>query len=318
MYPRKGIHRFLNFFKVIILLKKLIKKNKNNQIVLFVRNEPIYLLACSFIKQKKMKLIFQTSFPHEIVSGHFIKRIIAKLMYKIGGTKVDSLLAISPKGLKRIQKILPHIQKGNFIPLLSDVLIEVDNFQLRGQDEKIRFIYIGDHSQPRKLEVVMRAIVKAYKKGLKAKFSFIGGKVEDINRLLNVNGVKKLKEEGLLIFSPRIPRKTIWKKLLSADVGLSLIPADEHYKEASPTKLSEYMAAGLAIVASNGIDLQEEFLKKSGAGVLCKWNEEAITDCLISIFEERSRLNVMKKKSHKYARDNLNYKEYVGVFKGLM
>ena len=318
LYPRRGVYRFLNFFKAVVLLQKLIKKNKNYEIVFFVRNEPIYLLACTFVKQKNMKLIFQNSFPHEKASGHFVKRAIAKWMYKIGGRKVDSLLTVSPKGLERIQNILPHVQKGAYIPLLADVVVTVDDFILKGGYGRVKFIYIGDHSQPRKLEVVLQAIVKASAKGLNAEFRFIGGKANDIERLRSVDGVQKLENDGVLEFVEKIPRDKIWDELMIADVGISFIPPDEHYVEASPTKLTECMGVGLAVVASYGIDLQEEFVQKSGGGVLCQWDEDAITDCIINICSDRDALIAMKKSGYFYVKEKLNYREYVGVFRELM
>lgn len=318
LYPRKGIYRFLNFFKAVILLQKLIKKSKNDEIVLFVRNEPIYLLACNFVKQKNMKLIFQNSFPHENVSGHFIKRTIAKWIYKIGGFRVDSLLTVSPKGLNRIQKILPNVKKGDYIPLLSDVSIEINNFELKGKEGKVKFIYVGDHSPPRKLEVVLKAIVKAQEKGLKADFKFVGGKKHDIERLRKIEGIEKLELNSTLIFVSKIPRENIWDELISADVGLCLIPPDEHYIEASPTKLTEYMGIGIAVLANYGICLQEEFVEKSGAGVLCEWNLDAIVESLNHICNNKGELKAMKQNGYQYVKDKLNYKEYISVFRKLL
>lgn len=318
LYPRQGIYRFLNFFKAVVLLKKLIKKNKNQEIVLFVRNEPIYLLACSFVKQKNMKLIFQNSFPHENVSGHFLKRTIAKWMYKIGGRKVDALLTVSPKGLSRMQNILPHVQKGNYIPLLADINLNIENFGLKGKDGKVKFIYIGDHSEPRKLEVILKAIVKAHEKGLIAEFRFIGGKSEQINKLKTIDGVNILEKKRVLEFIEKIPRDEIWNELIKSDVGISFIPPDEHYIEASPTKLAEYMGMGLAVVASYGIDLQEEFVQNSGAGILCYWNEDSIAECLASICSDANNLIAMKKSGYYYVKEKMNYREYVDVFRILM
>ena len=316
LYPRKNIYRFLNLFRIIKFLKKTIKKNNKYKIVLFVRNEPIYLIACCLIKQKKIKLIFQSSFPHENISGNVIKRMIAKYIFKVCKNKIDSLLAVSPKGLKRISKIFPGIKKIFFIPLLSDFFPSLKHHKIKKKN--VKFIYIGDHSHYRKLEVVLRAIVQAHDKGLKAKFKFIGGSSRDIKQLMFVNGVKRLKKKGVLIFSEKISRNKIWSELKVADVGLSLIPPDKHYIEASPTKLSEYMSAGLAIVASNGIDLQEQIIQSSKAGVLCDWNENRISDCLLNVCNDKNFINIMKKKGLIYAKKNLNYFKYVDVFKKLM
>jgi len=318
LYSRRGAYRFLNFFKAVYLLWILIKRNKTDEIVLFVRNDPIYLIACSLLKQKNMKLIFQSTFPHEEVSGSFIKRAIAKWLYKLGGVKVDSLLTVSPKGLERIQKILPHVRKGVAIPMLSEVSVDINDFTIKGKDGKVKFIYIGDHSQSRKLEVVLQAIVKANEKGLNAEFRFIGGKKNEIEKLRCVNGVESLENTGVLEFVKKIPRRDIWDELINSDVGLSLIPPDKHFLEASPTKLTESMGMGLAVVASYGIDLQEEFVEKSNGGLLCQWNKDAIAECLISICYDRHALIKMKKNAYEYATKKLNYKEYIEVLRELM
>ena len=221
LYSRKNIYRFLNFFKIIKFLKKTIKKDNKHKIILFVRNEPIYLIACSFVKQKKVKLIFQSSFPHEVVSGYFIKKMIAKIIFKICENKIDSLLAVSPKGLKRVSTLFPKIKDREFIPLLADFFPSLDHHKI--SKKKVKFIYIGSHTHHRKLDVVLRAIVKSYDKGLKAQFKFIGGDFSDIERLRGINGVKELQEKKNFIFIERIPRKKIWSELRTADIGLCLI-----------------------------------------------------------------------------------------------
>ena len=318
LYSRKGVYRFINFFKAIILLNNIFKKNKKNEIILFVRNEPIYLLACAFIKKKNFKLIFQSSFPHEEVANSFFKRLLARWFYKIAGRRVDSLLAVSPKGLERLKKLIPYAKKNNFIPLLSDENIKVNDFELKDQKKRIKVIYVGTHSKERKLEIVLKAITKAIDKGLSAEFKFIGGEAEDIKRLSNVDGVDQLKKKGIIKFFKKIPRENLWSEFVNVDIGLSLIPPDKHYKEASPTKLSEYMRAGIAVLASNGIDLQEEFIKQSGGGILCDWNEDVISDSLINISINRVELNIMKKKGYKYSIMNLNYRNYINSFRHLM
>jgi len=318
LYPRKGFYRLLNFIKIYFLLKKLIQKNIDKEIILFVRNDPIFLFACSFVKNKKIKLIFQSSFPHEKVSGNFLKRSIAKTIYKISRSRVNSILGVSPKGLKRLQDLMPEAQKANFIPLLSDQQTEINNFELNNKNGKIKFIYIGDHSYPRKLEIVLKAIVTSIEKGLLAEFKFIGGRIKDIERLSNIRGVEDLKKRKILRFIQKIPRENLWSIFQESDVGLSLIPPDKQYIEASPTKLTEYLRAGIAVLASNGVDLQEEFVKKSGGGILCNWSEKLISDALIDISKNKDSLIQMKNKGYRYSISHLSYKNYINTFRDLM
>ena len=106
LYPRKGICRFLNFIKAVCILNKLIERNKSKEIILFVRNEPIYLLACTFVKKKEIKIIFQSSFPHERALVNFFKRWVARWIYKIAGRRVDSLFAFDSTELSSSSRIL--------------------------------------------------------------------------------------------------------------------------------------------------------------------------------------------------------------------
>lgn len=318
LYPRKGILRLFNIIKIYVLMNKLLKKNIDKEIILFVRNDPIFLLSCTFVKNKKIKLIFQSSFPHENVSGNFLKRFIAKKIYKMSENRVNSLLAVSPKGLKRLQKLIPNAPKAEFIPLLSDQNTKINDYELDNLNQIIKFIYVGDHSSSRKLEVVLKAIVIAIENGLVAKFKFIGGYQKDIERLSNVNGVKNLIKKKILNFHKKIPREEMWYEFKISDIGLSLIPPDKHYIEASPTKLSEYMRAGIAVLASKGIELQEEFIKKSGGGVLCNWNEKIIARNLIDISINKDALIKMKKKGYRYSILNLSYQNYVSKFRKLI
>lgn len=318
LYPRKHFYRVLNFFKIIFLLKKLIKKNQKNQIVLFVRNDPIFLLACAFIKKKKSQLIFQSSFPHESVSGSFFKRFLAKMILKLSKRKVDGLLAVSPRGLARLKKLMPNVKKLKFIPLLSDQNNKVINFRDINKNEKIKFIYVGDHSKLRKLEIVLRAIILSINNGILAEFYFVGGDSKDILRLSKIPGVEELVNKRVLKFIQKIPRDRLKYWYANFDVGLSLIPPDNHYLEASPTKLTEYMGAGLAVIASKGIELQEEIVKKSKGGLLCDWTEGSIAENLINISVNKKELVKMRKNGNLYSRENLNYENYINVFRELI
>jgi glycosyltransferase involved in cell wall biosynthesis len=316
LFQRKGIFRFLNFFKVIYIVIFLVRKErkKGNNIVFFVRNDPIYLFAVSLMK-RKYKLIFQSSFPHEEVSGSFIKRIIAKSMYKLSSFNVDSLLAVSPKGLERIKKLFPKIKTGYYIPLLSNnSLISKDKkFDL---NKDLRFVYIGSHAKERKLEIIFKSIYNASKKiDIKFEFEFIGGSDFDLEILREKSYINELEDKKIIKFVSFIPRNKLIEKLETFDIGICLIPPDPHYLEASPTKLTEYMGEGLAILTNYGIELQEIFINESKGGVIVNWDIDEISNSIIHMCKNRKKINIMKIKSYNYSRENLTYKNYIKYLK---
>ncbi|MEX2411811.1 MAG: glycosyltransferase [Candidatus Paceibacterota bacterium] len=318
MYPRKNIFRFLNLFKAYFILKKLSSKYQNDRLIIFVRNEPIYLLASSIFKRNNMSLIFQNSFPHEEISGSKIKRYIAKFLYRLSAGSIDSLLAVSPKGLERLRNIFSNVDKGECIPLLSDNNLVINESDIKKEINIIKFVYIGDHSSLRKLDVVLRSIVNACKENIDAKFYFIGGKVNEIDKLRQIEGVEELIKKNKIEFIKRIPRDELWELLKEMDIGISLIPPDDHYIEASPTKLTEYMSLGLMTIGSSGIPLQEEFILNSKGGRLVKWDEKKITDIFLKVSNDKSKIVDMKYNSLRYAKNHLNYKNYTHIINKLL
>lgn len=320
LFKRSGIYRILNFFKSIytICIMRYKYSKKNLDVIFFVRNDPIYLLACSLFKKSNEKLIFQSSFPHENVSGNFLKRWIAKKIYQISSFGIDSILAVSPQGLVRVHNMFPKITKRAYIPLLSDQKKDIEINEFNANDV-INFVYIGSHSKERKINYILEAIYKAIiDENIKAKFHFIGAKKTEIDEFCKIDYINNLIKNEIIKFTEFIPRNDIWDILKQCDVGLCLIPPDPQYKEASPTKLTEYMGEGLAVLASYGIELQEEFVTKSNGGYLVEWDIEDIKKGIVYLSNHKEVVIKMKENAYLYAKNNLNYQYYIDSFLKLM
>jgi glycosyltransferase involved in cell wall biosynthesis len=64
--------------------------------------------------------------------------------------------------------------------------------------------------------------------------------------------VNRLQRAGRLVVLPYVPREEVAALIRGADVGLSLVlPVDVTHRLASPTKLFEYMQAGLPVIGSD-------------------------------------------------------------------
>lgn len=319
---RKGINRFLNIFTVIPLLHKIIKKHraKKHRIVLFVRNEPVYLLAAKILRKSFDKLIYQQSFPHEQATKNLFKKYIAIALIKFMNKRVDAITAVSPDGLNRLSNFFYKDIRGLVIPLLSSKNERTTYEEMISNsinNGRVRFVYIGAHDKLRQIDVIIRSIVKAFSYGIDAEFTFIGGKQEEIETLRLIPGVQELETAKKLIFRGKISRSILINELPHYQVGLTLIPPIELYKESSPTKLSEYMNAGLAVMASKGIRLQEQILMESKGGVLVDWSEKGITEAIILLIKE-NMVDLMRANALKYAKEKLDYEYYLDEFRGIL
>ena len=82
-----------------------------------------------------------------------------------------------------------------------------------------------------------------------------------------------------------IPSEKAWKLLMGADAAVSYIPRSEVYDVSSPTKLLEYLALGIPVVANDSPD-QVRVLEGCDAGWLVKSSTEAMADGLLYILRD--------------------------------
>lgn len=326
MLPARNVlGRLLSIPRLLFFLPGLIHRDRKRgkRVVLFVRNEPVYLLAAALLSGLCDRVIFQSSFPHELFKHGQLKLKIARLLYKLSSRAVDGVLVVSPAGKDRVRLYFPPPCPVLVIPLLSDIKstgqypagnsTDVDRV-----DSPVRFIYIGTHARQRELDTVLKAVVAAMQDGLNAHFTFVGGSQADIARLRRIEGVSGLEQRQRLQFVEKIPRPAALAMLAEADVGLSLIPPLELFRELSPTKLAEYMGSGLSVLASRGVPLQEEFVGRSDCGWLVDWDIEAIRRSMIEICADRDKIPDKKRKALEYAGRHLQYENYYPAFKQLL
>lgn len=324
LFRRRGLGRLGNFFLVMGLLRYLIPKYRarNHRIVLFIRNDPVLLLACSISRKYVDTVIYQNSYPHIESETNIIKKNLALLMCHMSRSGVDSILAVSPKGLERVQSLFPSAKNKSVIPLLADSFCEVSKVRsslayikgLHGQ----RFIYIGMHDYCRRLDLILEGISTAVSSGAQASFVFVGGSQHEIDQLRNNPDVRALEEKNILTFIKKVSRPKIFEMLEQADIGISLIPPTDSFREASPTKIAEYMGAGLAVIASRGISLQEEFVKKSDGGFLVDWDVNSISNGIIHLARNPNLVKKMRINSIDYASKYLRYDAYLNNLEELM
>jgi len=98
-----------------------------------------------------------------------------------------------------------------------------------------------------------------------------------------------------------------------------LIPPKPVYTESSPTKLAEYMAAGLVVLATKGIPLQEKIVLDSRAGELVFWDLNDITNTICQICNMSiEEVQIMQRSAKAFAKKTLNYQAYLKDFNSLI
>lgn len=99
---------------------------------------------------------------------------------------------------------------------------------------------------------------------------------EDITKLLKERGFAEID-----YFAARVQANEVPVYLSAADAGLSFVKATYATQSRSPTKIPEYLAAGLPIIANSGVGDVDKLINDNGVGVLIdRFDREAYLDAI--------------------------------------
>lgn len=294
-------------------------ENKKHKVV-FIRNEPLSLLFFTLLKKViKIKVYYQSSFPHEKYSGNVISRNIYKISYKLALSKVDKIFTVTKLAGYRLIKYDKNVMDRVFdIPLCSDFsIVNPKRIERKYAIKKpIKYIYIGTFSKLRELDVVIKSFYKAQVSGLSFELNFVGGSYEDF--LYHYPEVKfeveKLVEKDFLNFPGSLERNEVQKMLGDHHIGLNLIPNNDIYNESSSTKLGEYFSQGLLALSSTGIHYHEEIHSAGDIGWLCDFNQNELQKTICKIDKIPNDILVeMSLSATKVCLEHLQYSMYTDL-----
>lgn len=173
------------------------------------------------------------------------------------------------------------------------------------QDKKI-FIYIGTLAKKRHLDIIVKAFSLVKKEVMNAKLLIVGdgdgkGELEKLSTNLNL--------EKYIIFTGKIPYKSVPKYICLADIGLSPIPPIDNYKMSSPTKMLEYMACGIPVIGNREIMDMKNVISKSNGGILVDFNAESFSTAMIRLAKNEELAKIKGEKGRQWVNKNRSYEQ---------
>ena len=173
------------------------------------------------------------------------------------------------------------------------------------QDKKI-FIYIGTLAKKRHLDIIVKAFSLVKKEVMNAKLLIVGdgdgkGELEKLSTNLNL--------EKYIIFTGKIPYKSVPKYICLADIGLSPIPPIDNYKLSSPTKMLEYMACGIPVIGNREIMDMKNVISKSNGGILVDFNAESFSTAMIRLAKNEELAKMKGEKGRQWINKNRSYEQ---------
>lgn len=114
--------------------------------------------------------------------------------------------------------------------------------------------------------------------------------------------IQEGQSEGWLAYHGFVPYPILMKKLPQYHVGLCPLRDHLNYRYSLPTKLLDYMAAGLAVVASD-LPRTAEIAGDTACAVLHEpGNTEELQQCVRAVLHEPTRLKLAQSGGHAISR----------------
>lgn len=147
-------------------------------------------------------------------------------------------------------------------------------------DEPVQLIYVGAVQLERHLVQLAEAVEAANAAGMAFRFMVVGSgsAQEELAEMAQ-------RSNGRIIMIPPVPHADVPAFLAQAHVGVLPFPDEERFRVSSPIKLFEYMAAGLAVLATR-IVCHTDVVEQTVERPYTFWAADAGVDGLLAALKE--------------------------------
>ena len=145
--------------------------------------------------------------------------------------------------------------------------------------------YLGILDRGRRIDFLLEVLSIVRESVPNACLLLVGDASEPSDRRWLEAEARKYGVEEAVIWTGWVATHVAWTYLRDVDVAVSLFPRSELLDSASPTKVVEYLALGLPVVANDQPD-QHQVLTQSGAGFSVTMHAGAFAAAILRILED--------------------------------
>ena len=187
-------------------------------------------------------------------------------------THSNGLIVLDESGKKYIEENFNYEKPLKVITTSTNI----ERYQIKSKKNNscIKFVHLGGASYPPyKIKNALRLINYLIKIGYKCKIDFINNNQHQIIKKFLKN--KKFQKLNANIIY--LDHSEIYQKLPNYDIGLVFLEKGEWLYMSSPTKIGEYLAAGLGIIGNKGIAILDRLYEESNCIQILDINRDKFT-----------------------------------------
>jgi glycosyltransferase involved in cell wall biosynthesis len=209
-------------------------------------HDPEFLLAARRLKQKGFIVIYDAheDLPRQIMSKYWIpgifRRLIAAMVERFEdkrASQMDRVIAATPFIADRFRKVNPATRDVRNYPMPEEFI-----FSGQPKADPPRFCYVGGIAAIRGIHEMVQAI------GFCEARLDLAGPVESEHLLASLHGFEPYTRVD---YHGVVGRDLVASMMSQATAGLVLFHPVPNHIDALPTKLFEYMFAGIPVIASD-------------------------------------------------------------------
>ena len=232
------------------------------------------------------------------------------LLYRIVLPRADHVFVQSDrmredlvgKGIAR-QKLTPVVMGVDLEASVPEAIAPVDDARLKG---KRVLIYLGTLARGRRIEVLFD-MLKILRQRFPDVLLLLVGEADDE---VDEKRLRKLADDAgvaeATVWTGWLPPREAWRYVRAAEVGLAPVPRGSMLDCGSPTKVLEYLALGVPVVANDNPD-QERVLREGGGGLCVPLTAHDFAQAVSRLLVDEPLRRAMASSGQSYVRASRGY-----------
>jgi glycosyltransferase involved in cell wall biosynthesis len=223
---------------------------------------------------------------------HVVRTALRWLMFQ-GARKADIVM---PIGEAHRDDLLAHgCDSGKVQMIYMGVNSDFAGVALSGlqkhQDAPLELIYAGAIRKDRGRDVMLEAMAQVNQRTIIAHLTLVGAREEDLEYCTDY--ARRLGIIDAVTIHGRVAGYAIPEFLSKADFGLCLWEDQPWWRFNPPTKLFEYLVAGLPVLASN-IRTHTQYISDWRNGLIFEYNSIGLATAIRKLWEHRTEIPQFK------------------------